>query len=743
MSKVFIAEKPSMAEAIAQAIGGAKKTPTHWNCGNGDVVTWCFGHLMEQAPPESYDERAKVWGYDSLPLTPDRWRKYVKPDGKKQFEAIRGLLKSASTVVNAGDPDREGNLLVDEVLESIGCDKPVQRLWLLALDESNVKKALSSMKPNAEYRGFTSAAEGRGRADWMIGMNFTRGFTLGWQSRSNTGTLHVGRVQTPTLWMVVMRDREIENFKPIDYFQTKFKFQHENGSFFVTWVPREGTAGLDAAGRIIDRRVADDLARSISGTTGTVSKLETKRKSEHPPLPFSLSAIQKEANRRFGYSPDQVLELCQSLYETHKLTTYPRTDCGFLPEEQHAAAGSVISSVKAVMGPAFEDFRCELDLSRKSPAWNDSKVTAHNGIIPTANRASFAALSPDEKNIYRMIVRNYLAQFCAEYLYDSTSVTVVAGEELEQFSANGKVVVQPGWRTLFGVSDDEDEGDKKDGAQKLPDMERGDTGTMADGKVDALKTKPPAPYNGGSLIDAMENAHKFIEDEEVRKRLRKSKGIGTEATRAGIVANLIGRGYIEEVGSDGKVRAPRKKGSSGKSGKTFYRSTMKGRALIDCLPDVIKKPDLTAFFEDMLQQVEDGEMSLEDFTGKQARFVSRIIGEIKSGEALVNMPTGMETGGKSGGQGPSAAPHPCVEPGCSGTMKRRQKKADKSYFWVCEHEHFADDKDGAPVARAAREKVDKPCPACGGELRLRNSKRGKFLGCASYPKCNYTEDVQG
>lgn len=744
MTRVFIAEKPSMAESIAQSIGGAKKGPTHWVCGNGDIVTWCFGHLLEQASPESYDERAKAWSLDTLPLVPTEWRKFVKPDAKKQFEAIRGLLKTASEAVNAGDPDREGNLLVDEVLEALGFKNPVQRIWLLGLDDTNVKKALASMKPNSEYRGYTNAAEGRGRSDWMFGLNFTRGFTIGWQNRSNTGTLHVGRVQTPTLWMVVMRDREIENFKPIDHYQAKFSFQHENGSFFVTWQPRAGTAGMDAEGRILDRKVTDELVRSISGASGTVAKLETKRKKESAPLPYSLAAMQKEANRKYGYSPDQVLDICQALYETHKITTYPRSDCGYLPEAQHGDAGAVISAVKSIMGTSF-DFKADIDLSRKSSAWNDSKVSAHHGIIPNSNKGNFANLDDEEKNIYRLIVRNYLAQFCADYLYDSTSVMVEAGDEREEFTANGKVDVQLGWRTLFGATDDKE----KDDNQKLPDMNQHDSGTMESGKVEALRTKPPSPYNGASLIDAMENAHKFIEDEEVRKRLKKSKGIGTEATRASIVANLVSRGYIDEIGPDGKARPARPVGSKsagkkkpgGKNEKTFYRSSAKGRALIDSLPDVIKKPDLTAYFEDLLNQVQEGEMSLDDFTNKQSRFVTRIINEIKSGEALINMPTGMTSPGDKGAAGPVAT-HACTEEGCTGTMKRRQKAKDKSFFWVCENDHFADDKGGAPVPRAAVQKVEKPCPACGGELRERSSKRGKFLGCTKYPACNYTEDVK-
>ena len=423
----------------------------------------------------------------------------------------------------------------------------------------------------------------------------------------------------------------------------------------------------------------------------------------------------------------------------------------FLPESMFPEAPGVVDAVKKVMGTAF-DFDADIDFARRSPAWDDSKVSvdgnSHFGIVPNANSGNFSALSNDEKNIYRLIVRNYLAQFCPDYVYDGTTVLVEAGEDKEQFVASGKVVVAPGWKTLFGVAAEEKAG--AEGDQKLPNMHQGDSGEMSDGKVDAKKTEPPPRFDGASLIDAMENAHRYIEDADVRKRLNisaenlaeevsesdgfnpkallKKKGIGTDATRSNIIKALLTRGYLQEVG---------------KGKKSYYLSSEKGRALIASLPDVLKKPDLTAFFEDMMQQVQEGKLSLEDFTAKQARFVTRIVDEVKNGEALVNMPRGLVTGkdAKSGG-GQPAASHACIEPGCAGTMKRRQRTKDKKFFWVCESDHFADDNNGAPVQRERRPaaaKVEKPCPACNGELRLRTSSRGNFLGCANYPKCNYTE----
>lgn len=728
MGRCFIAEKPSMAGDLAQVLGVVKRHPTHYECKNGDVVTWCFGHLLEQAKPEAYDERIKEWALAYLPVIPPTgaWKKFLKPDAgiKKQFNAITSLVKECDVVVNAGDPDREGNLLVDEVLEKIGNKKSTLRLWLHALNESDIKKALAAMKPNSSYAGHTAAAEARSRADWLIGMNFTCGFTVGWQSKGNAGTIHIGRVQTPTLWLVVERDREIENFKPVDYFVAKFDFIHKNGTFAVTWQVKPDSPGVDADGRLLDRSVAEALVAKLHQAQGRVSKVKSEHHRKSPPLPFSLADIQKAANNIYGYSPDKVLGLCQALYETHKLTSYPRTDCGYLPEAQFAEAPDVISAVKGTMGNQF-DCPCQLDMSYRSPAWNDSKVTAHHGIIPTAKAGNFAALSQDEQNIYRLVVRNYLAQFAPLYVYESTSITVEA--ESEEFVANGKVNKQLGWRLLFGA----DETDEKE--LPLPAVAQHDPGVLSTGRVVANVTKPPARFNGGSLIEAMENAHRFIADERIRKNLKKCEGLGTPATRAGIVKNLVDRGYIETLG---------------KGKKAYYQSSEKGRNLIDSLPDVIRRPDLTAYFEDLLSQIEEGGVTLEDFTAKQARFVTTILNEIKSGEALANMPQGTgqpRGGGKSATT--SMVPQPCIHSGCSSQMTRHQAKApSKRLFWVCENKHYADDKDDKPVpqvahdkVRPAPQKVGRSCPNCGSDLVARTSTRGKFTGCSGFPKCNYKE----
>jgi len=732
MTRVFIAEKPSLADKIAKTISRsatkvsdkAGARPTYWDCGNGTYVTWCYGHMLEQAPPESYDARNKDWVLAYLPIIPGKWMKEVKASSKDQVTAICALLERADDVVNAGDPDREGCLLIDEILEMVDFQKPVLRIWLLGNDEASIKKALGNLKPNAEFSGYSAAAEARGRADWLLGFNFTRGFTIGWKSRGNSGTLHVGRVQTPTLWMVVIRDGIIEAFVPMSYFIPRFDFIHANGTFQVTWAPQKGLPGLDVAGRVVDRSVSDAVIRRVAGKPGLVEKLEVTENRNPPPLPFNLSDLQQEASTKFGYSGKKTLDIAQSLYDAAiGLTTYPRSKCRYLAESTHELAPSILAAVKANMGGAF-DFQVDIDLTRKSRAYDDAEVGAHEGIVPTGGRYDCSRLKPEQLNIYTLIVRNFLAQFCTDHVFESTSVIVEA--ENEKFTAHGKVDKSLGWRTLF-IGEADDESDK---GQKLPSMHQGDGGSMANGIVEAKKTAPPPRYTSGSLIKDMENAHKFIVDPDIKKRLRKCEGIGTDATRGDIVDQLIVRGYLEEVG---------------RGEKSYYVSTPKARALISSLPDAICRPDLTAYFEELLSQVEERQMTCDEFTKKQVGFVTKLISEISSGAALANMPTGMVV--QSNGH--VAEQHLCTEGDCKLILRRIPRRDNKKvFFWMCDNKHFYDDKGGKPVSAAKKPAAapsvatDLECPACGAKLAIRTGKKGRFYACTKYPTCNYTADFK-
>lgn len=639
INRLFIAEKPSVGKAVAARLGVVKSNGTHIECKGGDVVTWCFGHLYEQAPPDFYNEDWKTWKMEHLPMVPPKWKLLPKSDAKAQIAAIKKLLADTCTVVNLGDCDAEGELLVSEVLEVQGWKGPTLRLWLAAMDDTSIDKALKSMKDAKETYPLKLSAEARSRADWLIGMNLTRAYTIVGRNSGGDGVLSVGRVQTPTLALVVRRDLEIENFKARHYFEVFGDFKTDAGSIRAKWLsPSEG-AGIDEEGRVMDRKVADAVVAKVKGKAGKVTFFESKKGAQGAPLPFSLSALQAAASAKFGMSAKKVLDVAQSLYETHKLTTYPRTDCQYLPESMHAEAGTVLSALAATY-PTVAGLIGKASARIKGAAFNDKKVTAHHGIIPTSARGSTAKLSTDEARLYDLICRHYIAQFFPdfEYLQNTVEFTV----EAERFRASGRQTVKAGWKEVFGSAADEDESEAED-TQNVPVLNKGTSAHCLTCSVVAKETKPPSRFTEGTLIKAMANIAAHVTDPAIKKLLKESAGIGTEATRAGMLETLKYRGFLEAKGKQ-------------------LISTAKGRALIKALPDVLTYPDLTAMFEQRLSEIRSKDVSPEEFMTKQVAFVQKLVTEAKGTSLTV------------------AAAHPC--PDC-GSALRRIKKKDGSYFWGC------------------------------------------------------------
>ena len=405
--RLFIAEKPSLGQALAQGIGSGKKESGYISLNGGnDIVTWCFGHILEQLNPDEYDEKYKRWRMEDLPILPEKWKLKVKPDAVKQFKVVKELVTKAETIVNAGDPDREGQLLVDEVLEYIGNKKPVQRILLNALDEKSVKEALRDLRDNRDFLGLKNSALGRSRADWLVGMNLSRAYSIRAQQAGYDGSISVGRVMTPTMALVVRREEEIKNFQPVEYFTVEALFHHEMGNIPAVWQIPEDTEGLDSEGRLIDRSVADTLFKKLQdapkGTQGTILSVKEKKQQDGQRLPYSLSVLQIEAGKRYGYSPQTVLDAMQSLYEK-KLTTYPRSDCDYLPENQFAEAKQILVSIKAIPGEDIFRLAEQADTSIRSRAWNDKKISAHHAIIPTRVPAGAEKLTAMERNIYFLV----------------------------------------------------------------------------------------------------------------------------------------------------------------------------------------------------------------------------------------------------------------------------------------------------------------------------------------------------
>lgn len=617
--RLFIAEKPSVAKAIAAELGISGKSANSIQCRDGSTVTWCFGHLLEQAEPDEYlpddvpktKKGKKIWRMEDLPIFPKDWKSYPKSDAgvKKQLSAIGKLIKSADVLVNAGDPDREGQLLVDEVIEHFKARKPVKRFWVSAVDPVSIQKGLAALKPNVDFAGMRDAARGRSRADWLLGMNLSRAYTLANKPEGGKGDLiAVGRVQTPTLTMVARRDYAVKNFKPVPYLSISASLQAKGSVFSAKWRPRPDQPGLDEDGKLlIDLDRGRSLVQRLSmESQASVVSAETKRRKMAQPKAYSLADIQIEASRLFGYTAEETLNTCQSLYETHKVTSYPRTDCSFLPESQFPDAPRVLAAVAKTF-PATSKAISLADTSIKSPTFNDKKITAHHGIVPVANVGDWGKFSDKEKNVYRLIAQRYIAQFFSAHEYDATEIVLNLGGEA--FVAKGNVVVRKGWKVLFSAkeTDEKFHPDETSEGQNLPSLVEGERVTVAGVNGKELQTKPPAYFTEGTLIAAMENIWRSFDTPALQERLKEAGGIGTPATRAAIIAELKRKKYLEP------------------QGKALH-CTEAGRTLLKKVSPHIRSAEMTAQFEEKLKLVEAGKLSVDSFTAEYEGF---ILGELK------------------------------------------------------------------------------------------------------------------
>ena len=614
--RLFIAEKPSVAKALAQELGVTGKGEGYIECGS-DKITWCFGHMLELAQPDEYTSCTvprhpktgkKIWRIEELPIIPSTWIIKPKEEAKKQLTLIEQLLQRATLIVNAGDSDREGQLLIDEVLDYFNTKQPVLRFWVSAHDSVSLQRGLLSMKDNTHFKGLSLAAQSRSRADWLIGMNLSRAYTLRAQRGGSNALLTVGRVQTPTLALVVGRDREIESFKPAAYHTIKAAFQVRNNAFLANWQPAKDQQGLDCEGRLVDTLIANQLIQCVTGKSGLITHHKQEAKKKNHPRAYSLSDITLEASNQFGYSATEVLDACQSLYETHKLTSYPRTDCGFLPESQWGDAPQVLAALKHV-NPELSILIERCDTSIKSSTWDDSKIGAHYGIIPTMHQGSTAGLNEKERTIYNLIVRAYLAQFYPLHEYLSTLIHIDINGVV--FKTTGKTITHNGWRDVYSSVDDEAEVDALD-SQSLPPVTIDDAVTCLKAMRMDAKTKPPSRFTEGTLQRAMENIHKYIIEKEHKKMLLDGDGIGTSATRASIISELKRRSFLETKGR-------------------YIISTSLGKSILDALPDVVKSPILTAMYERVLKDMEHDETLLNGFIDKQIKFVEELVKQANNG----------------------------------------------------------------------------------------------------------------
>jgi DNA topoisomerase-3 len=589
--RLFIAEKPSLARAIAEVLPRPHaKEDGCIRAANGDVVSWCIGHLLEQAEPEAYDAAFRQWRLEHLPIIPQEWKLVPKPKTRKQLTVLRKLIKEADELVHAGDPDREGQLLVDEVIAYLKTPKTkrrsAKRLLISDLNPEAVSRSLGNLRNNSEFIPLSVSALARSRADWLYGINLTRAWTIKGQQAGNRGVLSVGRVQTPVLGLVVRRDQEIHDFVSKPFYNVRAAIhltaQHPM-DFYAHWQPSEACRPhQDDEGRVLNPKLAENVVERIRNQPAQVSKFEKKPGKQAAPLPYNLSSLQIDAAKVYGMAAKSVLDTCQSLYEKHQLITYPRSDCRYLPVAHHKEMSDISEAIKSAISDAGKMLE-HTDKSRKSAAFNDKKVGAHHAIIPTSRKLR-GNLSEAEKKIYRLISRQYLMQFCEAYRYSDTRIDLEIAGGL--FSARERITVTEGWKLLMPA--------REKSSPPLPDLVEGQTLWSGEPQLDAKHTEPPKHYTDATLLAAMTGIARYVKDPELRKVLKDTDGLGTEATRAGIIELLFKRRFLQRVGKQ-------------------IQATDTGRQLIAVLPDESTQPDMTAQWEQALEQMSEAKISYEDF----------------------------------------------------------------------------------------------------------------------------------
>jgi DNA topoisomerase-3 len=594
MSKTLvIAEKPSVGRDLASALPGTfEKAETHLES-DDYVITWAVGHLVELAEPDDYDERWKKWRMADLPIVPEDFR--LKPrdaKSRKQLTAIRKLLdrKDVDRVINACDAGREGELIFAYIYEAAGSKKPVERLWISSMTKQAIREGFERLRPGEQLAPLEEAARSRSEADWLVGMNATRAATIRGRAWVG-GVVSLGRVQTPTLAMIVRREREIQAFVPQPYRLVRARFDPRYEGLWFEGDETRIFGDLERADRIVEK---------VSGAEGTVELVERKEQSERAPLLYDLTSLQRDANRRFGFSARRTLQAAQSLYEGKKAITYPRTSSRFL-------SGDLVPQLKptaATLEP-IADYReaacfvvglAELPLGR---VVNDARVDDHHAIIPTDVEHDVSQFSPDERRVFDLIAKRFLAVFHPPARYART--TVVTEVEGERFRTRGKITLEAGWRGVYGLQGDAEKPQEEEGegeGVELPELVQGQRVRCVEAEAEAKETKAPPRYTEATLLSAMETAGKLIDDEEAREAM-KERGLGTPATRAETIETLIRREYIERLGRD-------------------LQATPKGLQVITMLEaHPLTSPELTGDWEKRLSDIEHG-------NGGRAAFMKEI-----------------------------------------------------------------------------------------------------------------------
>ena len=674
MSKILVlAEKPSVGRDLARVLKCNQNKGSYIE-GNKYIVTWAMGHLVGLLDPEGYDDKYKQWKMETLPMLPKYMKLTVlKKTGKQYNEVKKQLLrKDVSDIVIATDSGREGELVARWILEKSGVKKPLKRLWISSQTNKAILEGFKNLKDAKEYDNLYKAAVCRAEADWLVGLNVTRALTCKYNAQ-----LSAGRVQSPTLAMIVNREEEIRNFKPVDY----WTLNAEGNGFALTWDSNKGNNST------FKEEVADSILNKCKGQNGEVTEVKKTTKKKYSPALYDLTELQRDANKIWGYSAKQTLNIMQRLYENHKVLTYPRTDSRYVTSD---IVATIPERLKAV---SFGEYRAAAESLLKSGVKanknyvDNSKVSDHHAIIPTEEKGSLANLSTEEKHIYDLVVKRFLSVLMPAYEYEQTTVVVnIAGET---FTAKGNITKSKGWKRLYDNLKDEED------SQELPELKSGDKITVASVNKVKKQTTPPARFNEATLLSAMENPQKYVNlGKDAAKTLNETGGLGTVATRADIIEKLFNSFVIE------------------KKGKDIY-PTSKGKQLIDLVPEDLKSPLLTAKWESQLDNIAKGKANDKKFVSDMKAYATKLVEDVKGGTAKFHHDN--VTGSKC--------------PNCGKYLL--EVKGKNGRMLVCQDRECGYRENLARLTNAG-------CPECHKRLELRGQGEGKIYVCIG-ETCNFKE----
>ena len=676
---LVLAEKPSVGKEIARVLG-CKGGGNGYLEGSKYIVTWALGHLVTLADPDVYDKKWEKWDMQELPMLPRTMKLVVIPESRKQYNVVSGLMKRSdvSELVIATDAGREGELVARWIMQKAGWKGKTSRLWISSQTDRAIKEGFANLRPASEYDNLYKSAQARSEADWLVGLNVTRAMTCKWGAQ-----LSAGRVQTPTLALIVRREEEIKKFVPKEFWGISAKLP----GFQAYWRDSKGNAS------IFDKEKAEELVKKLENKQAVLTRVEKTRKFTQPPAAYDLTELQRDANKKYAYSAKETLNLMQSLYERHKALTYPRTDSRYISQD---VAATIPDRLRAVM---MDDYRAlAQELFRTKPIQTkyivcDAKVTDHHAILPTEEQVNLYDLSGPERNIYDLVVRRFLAVLMKPYEYEEIKLTMTIGGET--FTAKGTRVLHPGWRAAYDRSFTalEEETEEQDRDQSLPDLRQGEKLQVQALSLRPGKTSPPGRYTEATLLSAMEHPAGTVSDRNLSKILEETSGLGTPATRADIIEKLFSTFYVE------------------RRGKELY-PTSKGVQVVELVPEELRSAELTARWEDTLASIARGRASDREFVDGMRKYAADLVTEVKASDKRYRHDNQTRT--------------PC--PDCGKYLLK--VKGKRGEMLVCPDRECG-------YRRSLSQTTNARCPNCHKKMELRGEGEKQMFACA----CGYREKL--